>query len=215
MTGGCYQPKRLSPPAIAVVVLLHGAALTALLMAKMDMPLKPDIIRTIVYPVKNPPPPPPHTIKQPPKDPTHEVIDWTHPLVTHPDIYPPPPPPPTGPPPSTGTATDGPIAPPPSPPPPRLASIRTDPILDSRSALQPPYPTAKERDGIEGNVAVRVLIGTDGRVKSVEKISATDEDFFVATQRHALRNWRFRPATLDGRPVESSKVLTVRFQLNG
>ena len=33
-------------------------------------------------------------------------------------------------------------------------------------------------------------------------------------QRHALRKWRFRPATRDGVAVASTKVLTVRFTLN-
>jgi hypothetical protein len=30
-----------------------------------------------------------------------------------------------------------------------------------------------------------------------------------------LRNWRFKPATLDGRPIETSKVMTVHFALEG
>jgi protein TonB len=46
-------------------------------------------------------------------------------------------------------------------------------------------------------------------------VSATSDAFWQATQRHALSRWRFKPATVDGRPVESSKVLSIRFQLPG
>jgi protein TonB len=47
---------------------------------------------------------------------------------------------------------------------------------------------------------VRVTIAPDGRVTSVEQVSATSPAFFQATQRHALSRWRFKPATVDGRP---------------
>jgi protein TonB len=51
-------------------------------------------------------------------------------------------------------------------------------------------------------------------VKAVEKIAATSEAFWRATERHALRHWRFRPATLDGRPVESRQKVTVHFRMD-
>src|SRR3954447_19739135 len=35
--GGFYQTRQMNPKAVAVVVLLHGAALTALIMAKGDL----------------------------------------------------------------------------------------------------------------------------------------------------------------------------------
>jgi len=65
----------------------------------------------------------------------------------------------------------------------------------------------------EGHVTVRVSIGVDGRVTAVERVSASDDAFWAVTQRQALRKWRFRPATRDGAPVASTKVLTVRFRL--
>lgn len=96
-----------------------------------------------------------------------------------------------------------------------------DPVLvaasiDSRArrSFQPEYPGSMIRQGEEGWVKVRVTIGTDGRVSAIEKLSATDEAFWTTTQRHAMRAWRFRPATRDGVPVESSQVLTVRFHLD-
>jgi protein TonB len=73
----------------------------------------------------------------------------------------------------------------------------------------------EERAEREGTVVVRLLIGADGRVRAVERISAASEAFWRATERHALRAWRFVPATVDGKPVESMHTMTVTFQLQG
>ncbi len=82
-----------------------------------------------------------------------------------------------------------------------------------RDQLQPAYPPGSLRAGLEGSATVRVLIGTDGRVKAVEAVRTDQEDFLKVTREQALRKWRFAPATEDGTPVESWKELTVRFQI--
>lgn len=79
--------------------------------------------------------------------------------------------------------------------------------------LQPPYPTSMIRAGLGGVVVVRVLVGTDGRVKAIEPVSASEEAFLKATREQALSKWRFQPATSDGQPVESWREMTVRFVL--
>jgi protein TonB len=58
-----------------------------------------------------------------------------------------------------------------------------------------------------------VTIGADGRVATVECLSATTTEFCRATRQQALAKWRFRPATRDGVPVTATKDLTVRFEL--
>jgi periplasmic protein TonB len=79
-------------------------------------------------------------------------------------------------------------------------------------ALQPEYPPGMIREEKEGAVTIKVLIGTDGRVKQVEPIRF-DEAAFLAATRKQLSSWRFLPATKDGEPVESWKEMTVRFQM--
>jgi protein TonB len=93
--------------------------------------------------------------------------------------------------------------------------MRIDAEFDPRfaDAMQPAYPTSEQRAQRDGSVRLRVTIGADGRVKAVERLSATSDAFWRATQRHALSRWRFRPATVDGRPVESRKVLSVHFRI--
>lgn len=108
----------------------------------------------------------------------------------------------------------GPPARPADPPkPPVLVLADIDPRF--AAGFQPDYPASEQRREIEGNAKVKVLIGTDGRVKAVELISATSPGFFEETKRRALSKWRFKPATRDGVAEESWKVMTVTFQIRG
>ncbi|MBO9695628.1 MAG: TonB family protein [Sphingopyxis sp.] len=119
--------------------------------------------------------------------------------------------PPYVPPAGTGTGPSVTVDPPVIPVKPKLVLAE----LDSRfaGAFQPDYPPREQHGGIEGAAKVRVLIGTDGRVKAVELVSTDSPGFFEATKRRALAKWRFRPATRGGVPEESWKVMTVRFEI--
>jgi periplasmic protein TonB len=90
--------------------------------------------------------------------------------------------------------------------------VRPDPRY--ARALQPDYPMSMRRAGIEGRVTVRVLIGTDGRVKDVALVQSPDPAFYETTRRHALDNWRFKPATVDGEAVEAWFQMNLVFKLN-
>ena len=99
--------------------------------------------------------------------------------------------------------------------------IQPDPVivgarLNARYAeqFQPAYPAGQLRLEREGEVSVRVLVGTDGRVKQIDLIDSPHQDFWVATCRQALQKWRFTPATSDGKPIESWMTLKVRFEIN-
>lgn len=87
--------------------------------------------------------------------------------------------------------------------------------LDPRytKQFQPRYPSGLLRLDLEGEVSVRVLVGVDGRAKDIQLISSPRSEFWESTRRHALRKWRFQPATEDGKPVESWINLKVQFQI--
>lgn len=217
--GGFFEQKRASPTTLGLVVLLHGAAITALAMSKMEIDFSKKPPPTTVYEVPEPVPPKPEPA--PPKEPQPQTqprtqIDYVPPLLPPlpsensgvvlrplPDL-------PIFDPGAAGKAETRPVDPPKPLPP-----VRIEAQMVRGAELQPPYPPSEERAENEGRVSVRVRIGADGRVKSVEKVSATSDSFYRATERHALRAWRFKPATLDGRPVESSKVVSVTFRLDG
>jgi len=99
--------------------------------------------------------------------------------------------------------------------------ITPDPVivdarLNTRYAeqFQPAYPPGQLRLEREAEVSVRVLVGTNGRVKQIELIDSPHVDFWTATRKQALKKWRFTPATKDGKPFESWMTLKVRFEIN-
>lgn len=79
----------------------------------------------------------------------------------------------------------------------------------------PRYPEECRRRRQEGEVRVRVRVGTDGhaagaRVEASSGVAALD-----AAAVEAARGWTFSPALERGRPVEADAVVTVRFVLGG
>lgn len=224
---GFLDQKSVRPGAAALVVTLHGAALAALLMIKNPEVLEHTFGRTKVVNIlpdePPPPPPPPRTDEPLVQDTRFTTVPLPTPL---PSPFPVPPSPPLPPPDPGATSgsrpTEGtpytPPSPPPSPPPARIdpprAAVRLAAMLISGD-LQPPYPAAEQRMEREGRVVIRVTIGPDGRVRSAQKVSATSDAFYQATERHARARWRFRPATVDGEAVETTKTMTVVFELDG
>lgn len=213
--GGFFERKRVSPTSLMVVVLLHGAVLTALAMSKMDVPVMKifEPIEVENVPIQPDPPPIPEPMDDKAAPKSQSQIDYVKPFVPllsdGPSVtYIPDLPTPSFDPSPPG---DAPIAPEPAPTP---APVRIEAEMLARSELLPPYPPSEQRAGAEGRVVIRVRIGADGRVKSAENVSAASDAFYRATERHALRAWRFKPATLGGDPIESSKTLTVVFRLD-
>jgi periplasmic protein TonB len=96
------------------------------------------------------------------------------------------------------------------------APIFKSAVRDPRFAgmFQPNYPVAMLQREIEGTVTIRVLIGTDGRVRQANVIKAATPEFAAATEKQALTKWRFKPATRGGEQVEDWQTLTVRFDIN-
>jgi len=59
---------------------------------------------------------------------------------------------------------------------------------------------------VSGEVVVYALVGTDGRPRNVEVIGSTDEKLGEAAHK-AIEQWRFRPATCHGKPVEVEEII--------
>lgn len=79
----------------------------------------------------------------------------------------------------------------------------------------PHYPREAQKQGLEDQVVVRYVIGTDGRVKELEIIDHAKEKMFDDAALDAIRRWRFRPMVKDGKRVEVVHELAVNFQLVG
>lgn len=100
--------------------------------------------------------------------------------------------------------------------PPDPPAIFKAPSRDPRFArdFQPDYPPNLLQREIEGSATVRVLIGTDGRVREAQVVRATHPDFGKATVKQALKAWRFTPATRGDVAVEDWQTLSVRFTID-
>jgi protein TonB len=207
------------PGSMALALGLTVAPIAGLVMGLQINRIINDVPILHTYPVPPDQPPPPPDPKPHPKTPTPQDQKiyvppiLTPPIVNDPPIdltrLTPPPPQPDGPigkAPDVGSIQPVVIAKP----------VMVDAFVESRyqGLLQPPYPPEEQRAGNTGRVVLRVLIGTDGRVKQVEKVFAASDAFFAAAQRQALGKWRFKPATKDGVPIEQWKTMSLRFEIN-
>lgn len=207
---GYYQQKTGSPSGFALVVLLHTAVFAALILVKgpeISRIFHPPTVVTLIPtdPIPDPVRPSPQTARTEPHQTTitqTETLIDTHVTGQTVDLTDHPPSIPDVTPPGHGIELASTVVPP----------VRHEARLLGND-LQPPYPASEQRAQREGVVRIRVTIGSDGRVTAVERLSATSDAFWLATQRQALSRWRFRPATLDGHPVEGSQVMTVQFRL--
>ena len=75
--------------------------------------------------------------------------------------------------------------------------------------VAPEYPAEAQRKGIHGDVVLRALVGKDGHVKSVEKISGNP--ILAKAAIHAVRQWVYEPTLIHGRPVDVHLTVTVSF----
>ncbi len=79
--------------------------------------------------------------------------------------------------------------------------------------VNPKYPPEARSEGLQGTVIVLATIETNGTVSEIEVIESTREDFEAAAIE-AVRQWKFEPATLEGKPVAVEFSLTIRFRLS-
>ena len=87
--------------------------------------------------------------------------------------------------------------------------------LEYALAPPPPYPRDSVRNGDEGTVLLQVLVDVDGRPLAVDIVDGSGHrELDKAARRHVLANWRFRPATRDGRPVQAIGLVPIEFSLN-
>lgn len=110
--------------------------------------------------------------------------------------------------PATGPNAPG-AVPPESEPSARLADLQAAVLLEH---VSPVYPPAALREGVKGEVRVKATIGKDG-VPTNLKVASGDPRLIPAAL-DAIRRWRYRPATLEGQPIETTTTVSVAFQMN-
>jgi TonB family protein len=81
------------------------------------------------------------------------------------------------------------------------------------SKVAPVYPPGAEAAGVEGSVTMRPVISTDGTLLNVTPTNNGADPRLALASEDAVRNWRYEPTLLNGKPVEVSTIITIAFRL--
>jgi TonB family protein len=92
----------------------------------------------------------------------------------------------------------------------RVSQLVSEGLLIKR--VQPEYPEAARQAHAEGSVVLDVLIDANGDVESATVISGPP--LLAPAAIDAVKRWKFRPYTLNGRPAKIETQATVDFQLS-
>ncbi|HWY20547.1 MAG TPA: TonB family protein [Candidatus Acidoferrum sp.] len=72
------------------------------------------------------------------------------------------------------------------------------------------YPAGAKASGQRGSVVLQVLIGRDGAVQDAKFLQGSL--VFARAAIDAVKQWRFKPYSMNGRPVSVQSVITLKFQ---
>jgi protein TonB len=96
------------------------------------------------------------------------------------------------------------------------ATAAPQPTMQPARVLQrtpPRFPSGARRDGVTGRVVLHLHVDASGVVVDARVLESEPAGTFDAAALEAVRTWTFRPATSDGRPVDSWVRQTIRFAL--
>lgn len=222
MEGAFYQQKRNSPTALTVVVLMHGAALTALALAKTEVigPRKEPPIVVETYKEKPiPPEEPPPPVERSETPPPPSVITHTPPVIQmprEPTFVQSDPLPPVQ---STVLAQPDPVPlpkadPQPVPRPKEIKPARAKANLASYVSDED-YPSNAVRNEEQGTTRFQLVVGPDGRVKDCSVTSSSGSSALDSTTCRLMRQRaKFQPATgTDGKPTSDTVAGGIRWVL--
>jgi TonB family protein len=77
--------------------------------------------------------------------------------------------------------------------------------------VEPVYPPDAQKRGIEGTVKLHAVIGVDGTIQSLEPRSGPEP--LIQAALTAVRQWKYNPTTLNGKPIETQEDLSLAFRL--
>ena len=79
------------------------------------------------------------------------------------------------------------------------------------SSVPPVYPALAKTQHVAGDVRVDALIDATGRVSTMKVVSGPS--LLQQAAMDALRQWKYQPATLDGKAVAMHLTVTIQFRL--
>jgi protein TonB len=79
--------------------------------------------------------------------------------------------------------------------------------------VKPQYPAELRRDGVEGLVAVSIVIDENGDVIT-SKVAKSSNKTFESFAIEAVNKWKFKPAKKDGKTVKVKVTIPFRFSID-
>jgi protein TonB len=203
--------------AIIIVALIHIALGYALVTGLAYNVIKATAEKMKTFDVEDEPPPPPEEPPPPPEQntPPPPQVVAPPPIVRTNTVAPPIISTPVAPPPViTPRAAPAPPAPP-APPPPRVSQAAKAKSNLASYFSDDDYPPAAQRNEEQGTTAVRLSIGTDGRVTDCSVTASSGSTTLDnATCNILRRRARFTPAKDQaGNPITDSTTTRIRWQL--
>jgi len=77
--------------------------------------------------------------------------------------------------------------------------------------VQPIYPEMAKMNHVQGTVVLHAVIARDGTIKSLAYVSGPSE--LKDCSMDAVKQWRYKPTTLNGKPVEVDTTIAVVYSL--
>jgi TonB family protein len=82
-------------------------------------------------------------------------------------------------------------------------------VEDPEHEVLPKYPKDALGNGVDTTIALRVVVNAEGQTEEIIGPSGTNE--FARISIEAVRKWRFRPAVVDGKRVETFYRVYIHF----
>ena len=79
--------------------------------------------------------------------------------------------------------------------------------------VQPLYPPLARQARIQGQVVLRAVISRSGAIENLQVLSG--HPMLVQSAIDAVKQWHYRPYSLNGEAVEVETQVTVNFVLSG
>jgi TonB family protein len=84
-------------------------------------------------------------------------------------------------------------------------------IGELTNLVEPVYPPDARQARLEGTVKLHVVVGANGEIQSFRTVSGPES--LAQAAMLAVREWRYRPTLLNGKPVETQEDVTFVFRL--
>ena len=92
----------------------------------------------------------------------------------------------------------------------RVSQGVTQGLLITR--VQPEYPKKARKKHLQGTVVMQAVISQTGDIKDLKVVSG--DELLVPSAVKAVKQWKYKPYLLQGRPVEVLTEITVNYTLN-